>query len=389
MERPKVFIGSSSESIYLVNALFSNLDKTGQVEATPWCNGVFNGGKYTMEDLSKQLELNDFGVFILDADDIVISRGTAQPTSRDNVLFELGLFMGKLGRERVFFITPKELDRDEMKLEILIPVDEHAKHSGKEYIEEHGKTFEKKIVNNNLKIPSDLFGITPLQYRLRSDGNWQAALSGVSSELSANFFALKKKENPQNQIGELTEQISQLTETLDELVEKFGELEKLNLFNEQARGVPQLLNNDDYDRLLEAIDSAVLKEPFNQKGISLFRLEGDQLVQCGMFKDVGQYGKTFSLNGGSASSGKINVVEAFKSGQITTVDKKNREYLISIPFINKYVLTFHYFHTIKVKNAIDELNCLFKDGDLILSSLESIFSKAPHNELALKGEQGA
>jgi SAM-dependent methyltransferase/PAS domain-containing protein len=41
------------------------------------------------------------------ADDIVKLRDETLSSVRDNVLFELGLFMGKLGKERVFFILPE------------------------------------------------------------------------------------------------------------------------------------------------------------------------------------------------------------------------------------------------------------------------------------------
>src|ERR1700731_3562244 len=36
----------------------------------------------------------DFGVFVFDADDVAVLRDNKTPTVRDNVLFELGLFIG-------------------------------------------------------------------------------------------------------------------------------------------------------------------------------------------------------------------------------------------------------------------------------------------------------
>jgi len=41
------------------------------------------------------------------ADDIVISREIEASAPRDNVIFELGLFMGHLGKERTLFAFPK------------------------------------------------------------------------------------------------------------------------------------------------------------------------------------------------------------------------------------------------------------------------------------------
>ncbi len=41
-------------------------------------------------------------------DDVVNFRGENRPAVRDNVLFELGLAMGRLGRERVFYMLPEK-----------------------------------------------------------------------------------------------------------------------------------------------------------------------------------------------------------------------------------------------------------------------------------------
>jgi hypothetical protein len=44
---------------------------------------------------------------VLTADDVVESRGERKGSPRDNVLFELGLFMGHIGRPRTFFISDR------------------------------------------------------------------------------------------------------------------------------------------------------------------------------------------------------------------------------------------------------------------------------------------
>jgi hypothetical protein len=43
-------------------------------------------------------------VFILAPDDMTFSKDETKPAPRENVLFEHGLFMGVLGRERVFLV---------------------------------------------------------------------------------------------------------------------------------------------------------------------------------------------------------------------------------------------------------------------------------------------
>jgi hypothetical protein len=52
------------------------------------------------------LDSSDAGVFVLRPDDLTESRGETSPTARDNVTFELGMFIGRLGRDRTFMVTP-------------------------------------------------------------------------------------------------------------------------------------------------------------------------------------------------------------------------------------------------------------------------------------------
>jgi Predicted nucleotide-binding protein containing TIR-like domain len=55
--------------------------------------------------LAKAAEF-DFGAFVFSPDDIVKMDSAELTTTRDNVLFEFGLFASRLGRERVFIIMP-------------------------------------------------------------------------------------------------------------------------------------------------------------------------------------------------------------------------------------------------------------------------------------------
>jgi CRP/FNR family cyclic AMP-dependent transcriptional regulator len=120
---PKMFIISSSEAKAVAHGVRDGLEH--DVFSRVWDDGVFFAGGYTLEALEEQVMQSDFAVAIAEADDITTSRGVESPTVRDNVLFELGLFMGRLTRHRSILVHPQM---------------------------------------RNLKLPSDLQGLTLISY---------------------------------------------------------------------------------------------------------------------------------------------------------------------------------------------------------------------------------
>lgn len=101
---PKVFIISSSESLPVAHALRDGLEKDAYIKV--WDQGVFFAGGYVLEALEKEVSESDFAVAVAEPDDIVKIRGKTERTLRDNVLFELGLFMGQLTRFRSVLMLP-------------------------------------------------------------------------------------------------------------------------------------------------------------------------------------------------------------------------------------------------------------------------------------------
>ena len=141
--RPVVFIGSSKESLSIAEAIQSNLEHDDLIVRL-WTDGVFGASQFVITELEKQVQEADFAVLVLGADDEVVSRNEKSDAPRDNVIFELGLFMGALSHERTFMIVPREGD---------------------------------------IKIPTDLLGLIPLSYTPDDSNNFDSSLETVCNQL--------------------------------------------------------------------------------------------------------------------------------------------------------------------------------------------------------------
>src|SRR5688572_13296546 len=96
--KPRIFIGSSVESLTIADAINENLDHN--FEVTIWRNGTFDLSNNTIDSLIKKASTVDFAIFIFSPDDLIIIRNEEKRIVRDNVVFELGLFIGTIGKER-------------------------------------------------------------------------------------------------------------------------------------------------------------------------------------------------------------------------------------------------------------------------------------------------
>ena len=141
MAKPSVFIGSSSEGLEFARAVRSLLTK--EAEVTVWNEGFFGLGSTFIETLVNALPRFDFAVLVLTPDDLVNSRDVELLGPRDNVLFELGLFMGRLGRSRTFILHQS---------------------------------------NARLKIPSDLSGVTTATYEWPREDNSHKSAVGAACD---------------------------------------------------------------------------------------------------------------------------------------------------------------------------------------------------------------
>ncbi len=102
MAKPSIFVGSSSEGIEIARAIEFQLKDA--VEVTIWNEGIFGLSESSLESLVNALDRFDFAILVLTPDDFTLSRDVLARSPRDNVMFELGLFMGRLGRARTFIV---------------------------------------------------------------------------------------------------------------------------------------------------------------------------------------------------------------------------------------------------------------------------------------------
>lgn len=108
LTKPTVFVGSSTKGLPVAKKLRKLLARTAKCNI--WnMEGQFGLGEVTLEALIKRTKEHDFAVMVLTRDDLLKQRGVSTFVPRDNVVFELGLFMGVLGKERTFILHDKRI----------------------------------------------------------------------------------------------------------------------------------------------------------------------------------------------------------------------------------------------------------------------------------------
>ncbi len=140
MQKPTMFVGSSSEGLAAARAIREQFDREMDVQI--WNEGVFKLNASTLESLLRAASFFDFAVLVITPDDSVTSRGKTQSAPRDNVVFEHGLFLGRLGPGRAFIVCEEET-----------------------------------------KVLSDYAGITIATYRERDDKNFVAAVGTACNQI--------------------------------------------------------------------------------------------------------------------------------------------------------------------------------------------------------------
>lgn len=150
MRKPRLFIASSVESLPIAEAVNVNLDH--EFEITVWKNGTFKLSSSTIDDLVEKSSFVDFALFIFAPDDISEIRSRKEHVVRDNVIFEMGLFVGAIGKSRSFILKPRGIE---------------------------------------MHLPTDLLGVTPADYDAsRSDGDLVSATNRACSLIKSEVERL-------------------------------------------------------------------------------------------------------------------------------------------------------------------------------------------------------
>jgi len=187
--RPSIFVGSSTEGLKIAKALHVLLDPA--CEVTIWSQGVFGLSQGTLESLVLALDQFDFAILVLTPDDLGISRDQINSTPRDNVLFELGLFMGGLGRDRTFIVYDR---------------------------------------TSHLKLPSDLAGVTAATFEPHSSGNLQGALGAAATRIEERIERLGVRDKERlKMLSEAAQGLDGATSQMQRLIQLLARSRKVEL----------------------------------------------------------------------------------------------------------------------------------------------------------------
>jgi predicted nucleotide-binding protein len=151
-DRIRVFIISSVSAISIAREIQSGLDYD-DFTVVVWTDGVFRATGYTLQTLEDEVDRADFAIAIAHPDDITTDdkKTNEWPSPRDNVVFELGLFMGRLGRSRAVLMEPR---------------------------------------GEKVKLPSDLAGVTTITYRFEEGLDATAAMAPACNHLRKHMREL-------------------------------------------------------------------------------------------------------------------------------------------------------------------------------------------------------
>lgn len=132
-----------------------------------WDEVLLKQNESTFDGLLRISTEVDFAVFVWGANDVTMTRGQSIPSPRDNVVWETGLFLGALGKDRVFVVVDETAS-------VKIPTDylgiTHAEYDGSSIGTNDISVVRPAcdVIDSNIgkrQVPDDLF---------RLQGQWKS-----------------------------------------------------------------------------------------------------------------------------------------------------------------------------------------------------------------------
>ena len=108
----KMFIGSSREGLNIARIIKEEIESNCNdwLDVVIWEDGdIFTMNNNTLDCLIKVSMTYDYALLVASSDDIVLSREEQHAIARDNVVFEAGLFLGSLGKDRALMVVDKSI----------------------------------------------------------------------------------------------------------------------------------------------------------------------------------------------------------------------------------------------------------------------------------------
>ena len=160
--KARIFIGSSTEGLDIAQKVKNFFSP--DFECSLWTDDIFKYNENYLETLLKEANLFDYGILVFTKDDFTKSREKQFDSPRDNVVFEFGLFLGRLGRDNAFILQ-----------------------------------------EGNVKLPSDLFGITHATFNYKKPKKlcFKKESSLDKNSLNCSLSKLKKQIEEKVHLGVL------------------------------------------------------------------------------------------------------------------------------------------------------------------------------------------
>jgi cytidyltransferase-like protein len=106
-----VFIASSAKALPWAYSLQEALEKRelSGIQFTVWDQDIFQPSSTAISALINTAQRSTGAIFLFSPDDEIVINEEAKTITRDNVIFEYGLFVGYLGLGRTILITPRNI----------------------------------------------------------------------------------------------------------------------------------------------------------------------------------------------------------------------------------------------------------------------------------------